>query len=210
MGLIGNILQPLYVGFLSILLSPVTFIQEPAAWLRAITEFRATTTGAPNFAWDYCVKKVNVAEKDGLDLSSLKVAYNGAEPVRADTLDRFSTAFAQCRFRTDSFFPCYGVAESTLFVSGGPPGRTIVLSSVCSTNLQKHILTPATACQTEKTRLLVGSGQLAPGVRVEIVNPETSMRSKRHEIGEIWLASDSVAPVTGTVPRIPGSIFKQR
>jgi acyl-CoA synthetase (AMP-forming)/AMP-acid ligase II/fatty-acid desaturase/acyl carrier protein len=192
MGLIGNILQPLHVGFPSFVLSPVAFLQQPVRWLRAITEYRATTTGAPNFAWDHCAKSVTEEEKEGLDLSSLRIAYNGAEPVRAETIDRFTEAFARYGFRRESFFPCYGLAEATLFVAGGPPQRTPVLGHVCSRSLERHVWTSRNNAG-EDTRCVVSSGQIAKGIRVEIVNPETRQRCLANELGEIWLASDSVA-----------------
>ena len=122
MGLVGGVLQSLYVGFPSVLMSPTGFAQEPVRWLRAIADYRGTTAGAPNFAYDHCARTVTDEQKIGLDLGSLRVLYNGAEPVSGDTLDRFTAAFAQCGFRGRMFFPCYGMAETTLFVSGGPPG----------------------------------------------------------------------------------------
>jgi len=192
MGLIGGALQPLYVGFPSILLSPVTFLQEPIKWLRAIMDHRGTTTGAPNFGWDHCAKVVTKEDKEGLDLSSLKIAYNGAEPVRAETLDRFTAAFSRCGFRLQSFFPCYGLAESTLFVSGGPPQRTPVRVRLCSPSLESHRWSSLHE-HREDTRWLVSSGQVARGTHVEIINPKTCQRCGPNEVGEIWIASDSVA-----------------
>ncbi|HEX7446273.1 MAG TPA: amino acid adenylation domain-containing protein [Pirellulales bacterium] len=119
MGLIGVTFQPVFSGRHAVLLSPVAFMQRPYRWLNAISRFRGTTTAAPNFAYDLCVRKVSAAERATLDLSSLVLALNGAEAVRADTLDRFSEAFAPCGFRREAFYPCYGLAEATLMVSGG-------------------------------------------------------------------------------------------
>jgi acyl-CoA synthetase (AMP-forming)/AMP-acid ligase II len=122
MGLIGNVLQPLYLGVPCVLMSPVTFLQRPLAWLRAISRYRATTSGGPNFAYELCTRKL-AAETAGLelDLSCWQVAFNGAEPVRAETLERFARAFAPYGFRREAFYPCYGLAEATLFVAGGIP-----------------------------------------------------------------------------------------
>src|SRR3954452_25529812 len=118
MGLIGTVLQPLYTGAVSLLMTPGAFLQRPARWLEAISRYRATTSGGPNFAYDLCVRKVGAAEREALDLSSWEVAFNGAEPVRAGTLRRFAEAFAPCGFRAAAFRPCYGLAEATLLVSG--------------------------------------------------------------------------------------------
>lgn len=192
MGLIGGVLQPLYVGFPSVLLSPATFLQEPVRWLRAITEYRATTSGGPSFGWEHCLNRVTQEQKEGLDLSSLRVAFNGAEPVRAETLDRFAAAFARCGFRLQAFFPCYGLAESTLFVTGGPPQRDPVRAQVSARGLESHTWIPCEG-DSDGVRWLVSSGRVGKGTRVEIVNPETCRRCGPLEVGEIWIASDSVA-----------------
>lgn len=123
MGLIGGILQPCYVGRGAVLMSSATFLQRPLAWLEAMSTYRATTSAAPNFAFDLCVERVNPEEIRGLDLSSWHTVFDGAEPIRADTIDRFSETFAEAGFRREAFFPCYGLAEATLFVAGGPWGQ---------------------------------------------------------------------------------------
>ncbi|HLE83084.1 MAG TPA: AMP-binding protein, partial [Thermoanaerobaculia bacterium] len=138
MGLIGNVLQPLYVGARCILMSPVAFLQRPRRWLEAIDRFRATTSGGPDFAFDLCVERVPEAERAGLDLSSWRLAFNGAEPVRAATLDRFSAAFAPWGFRREAFHPCYGLAEATLFVTGGEPGAAPVVREFAVADLERH------------------------------------------------------------------------
>ena len=119
MGLIGGILQPLYMGRSNMLLSPTHFLQKPVRWLRIMSQTRATITGGPNFAYDLCVQKVTAEQKATLDLSRWALAFNGAEPVRAETIERFSEAFAECGFRREAFYPCYGLAEATLIVTGG-------------------------------------------------------------------------------------------
>lgn len=118
MGLMGNVLQPMYLGIHSILMSPTAFLQKPIRWLEAITRYKATTSGAPNFAYDLCVKKIKPEQLDKLDLSSWDVAFNGAEPIRAETLENFTSYFSGCGFRPEAFYPCYGMAEATLFISG--------------------------------------------------------------------------------------------
>ena len=101
-------------------MSPAHFLQSPVRWLQAISRYKATTSGGPNFAYDLCTKKTTSEQRAQLDLSSWTVAFNGSEPVHPDTLDRFIAAFGPCGFRPEAFFPCYGLAEATLFVSGGP------------------------------------------------------------------------------------------
>jgi acyl-CoA synthetase (AMP-forming)/AMP-acid ligase II/acyl carrier protein len=192
MGLIGNILQPLYVGFLSVLLSPASFLREPVRWLQSITEYRATTAGAPNFGYDHCVRSISEEQKRGLDLGSWAIAYNGAEPVRAKTLDRFANAFASCGFRPKAFFPCYGLAEATLFVSGGPAEQAPNSLSLCGEALANHRLLPIPVNRPD-SRTLVGCGQLAGGTRVAIVDPENCSQCPPGHVGEVWVASLSVA-----------------
>ncbi len=117
MGLIGNVLQPCYVGADCVLMPPAAFLQRPVRWLEAIQRFGGTTSGGPNFAYDLCVRSVGPEAREQLDLSSWTVAFNGAEPVRRATLDRFAAAFAPCGFRRAAFVPCYGLAEATLLVT---------------------------------------------------------------------------------------------
>ena len=118
MGLIGGIVQPVYAGAHAILISPVHFIQKPLRWLMAISRYQATISGGPNFAYELCVRKITPEQKSELDLSSWEVAFNGAEPVRGETLHRFAAAFESCGFRQKAYLPCYGLAETTLIVSG--------------------------------------------------------------------------------------------
>lgn len=118
MGLIGGILQPLYGGFPCVLMSPISFLQRPYRWLKTISDYQATTSGGPNFAYDLCAEKITSEQQQTLDLSGWQVAFNGAEPIRARTLSRFAHAFADCGFQSDAFYPCYGLAEGSLMVSG--------------------------------------------------------------------------------------------
>lgn len=188
MGLIGALFAPLFVGFPAVLMAPNTFLQEPFKWLQAVTEFAGTTTGAPNFAYDLCVRKITSEQKRHLDLSSLKIAYNGAEPVRAETLERFSAAFAECGFRPEACFPCYGMAETTLLVSGGPPLVATNILSLDSDTLERHRIAEATNGQR-----IVSCGQVGPDLEVRIVDPEASVECSPVEIGEIWVHGTSVA-----------------
>jgi acyl-CoA synthetase (AMP-forming)/AMP-acid ligase II len=192
MGLIGQLLQPLYVGFPAVLMSPVAFLREPVRWLRAITEYRATTAGAPNFAYDHCVQGISEELKKGLDLSSWAVAFNGAEPVRAETLDRFARAFAGVGFRPRAFLPCYGLAEATLLVSGGAAGRVPRRVWLRGDSLESHRVEEAVP-GTPGARPFVSCGAPGAGTRVLIVHPEARTECRHGEVGEVWVASDSVA-----------------
>ena len=145
MGLIGGILQPLYIGCPNVLMSPMTFLQKPYRWLSAISRFRATTSGGPNFAYDLCVRKITPEQRETLDLSSWRVAFNGAEPVRAETLDAFAEAFAPCGFRREAFYPCFGLAEATLIVSGGFVTRPPVIRSFDADALARNEVLDAEA-----------------------------------------------------------------
>ena len=127
MGLIGGILQPIYAGLSAALMAPATFLQRPLRWLEAMSRYGATTSGAPNFAYDLCVERIGDAERATLDLSHWRTSFNGAEPIRADTIERFSQAFAASGLRRDVILPCYGLAEGTLLVSGGPAERAPLL-----------------------------------------------------------------------------------
>src|ERR1043165_2368932 len=155
-------------------MSPVSFLQRPARWLEAISHYQATTSGGPNFAYDLCSRKISTDDAAKLDLSSWSVAFNGAEPVRAETLDRFASRFESCGFQRTAFFPFYGLAEATLVVTGG----------------RKHSL-PVIKPVEEK--LMVGCGGALRDERVIIVDPVSLTELKEGHVGEIWVAGPSVA-----------------
>jgi acyl-CoA synthetase (AMP-forming)/AMP-acid ligase II len=192
MGLIGGVLQPLYGGFPVSLMSPVDFLQRPLRWLQAISQTRATTSGGPNFAYELCTRKITPEQKATLDLSSWEVAFTGAEPVRAETLNRFAEAFAPCGFRWQAFYPCYGMAEATLFISGAlksqPPHLLVVEEKALSEN---HAVKAIAG--TSGTRILVGVGKSSLDQQVRIVDPESCQQCSAGQVGEIWVAGASVA-----------------
>jgi acyl-CoA synthetase (AMP-forming)/AMP-acid ligase II/acyl carrier protein len=200
MGLIGNALHPLYVGFHSILMSPTNFLQKPHRWLKAISDYRGTTAGGPNFAFDLCTRTVTEEEKRKLDLSCLKVMYNGSEPVRAETLSRFAIAFASCGFKSGMFLPCYGLAEATLFVcggpslfvSGGPPEALPARLHLDAAILESGGVVPIEA-ENKQSRCLVSSGKIGEGVSVAIVDPASMQRAATGRVGEIWVNGCNVA-----------------
>ena len=194
MGLIGNVLQPLYVGGRCVLMSPMAFLQRPLRWLEAIARYRGTTSGGPNFAYDLCVDRVD--EAGDLDLSSWTVAFNGAEPVRAATLERFAATFASRGFRRQAFYPCYGLAETTLFVTGGELGEAPTVRTYDAGELEKDraVATGEDAAKTtESARPLVGCGRAWLGQEVVIADPVSRRPRDAGTVGEIWVAGPSVA-----------------
>ncbi|MCC5601619.1 non-ribosomal peptide synthetase [Nostoc favosum] len=191
MGLIGGILQPLYGAFPCILMSPASFLQRPYRWLQAISRYKGTTSGGPNFAFEQCVQRITQEQKETLDLSSWSVAFNGAEPVRQDTLELFATTFAECGFRQETFYPCYGMAEATLIVSGGIKTALAQIKTVEKSALSQNQIVEATA-QSQDIQSFVSCGQIIPQQQIVIVNPETLTRCSSDEVGEIWVSGLSV------------------
>ena len=190
MGLIGGILQPLFTGYWAALFSPVAFIQRPARWLEAVSRYRATSSGGPNFAYELCVHAVGPEERAGLDLSHWEIAFNGAEPVRHETLRAFAESFAPCGFRESAFYPCYGLAEATLMVTGSRPAEPPVQRAVEPEALGEGLVR---AAAEEGSYRLVGSGRSAPSQRVLIVDPATLRECPSERVGEVWVAGPSVA-----------------
>ena len=191
MGLILNILQSLYIGAVGVLMPPVSFLQRPLSWLRAIHDYRAEIAGGPNFAFDLCIKRHRPEQMRGVDLSCWKLAYNGAEPVRADTLERFAATFAPYGFNPMSSHPAYGLAEATLLVSSGKRGGGSVTRTVSREALQSHLaVSPG---RTEDVHRIVGCGRPIPGERLAIVDPESRRRLAAYSIGEVWVAGPHVA-----------------
>ncbi len=189
MGLIGSILQPLYGGFPCILMSPVAFLQRPYRWLKAISHYRATTSGGPNFAYELCIQKITPEQKATLDLSSWTVAFNGAEPVRASTLERFADSFGSCGFRLDAFYPCYGLAEATLIVSGKMFKKAQPEIKKFNTKaLEEHKI----ATSANSMRALVSCGKSISDQQIAIVDTNTLTRCVSNAIGEVWVSGPSV------------------
>jgi len=192
MGLIGGVLQPLYEGVPMRLMSSQTFLQKPFHWLKAISQYKATTSGGPNFAYDLCVDKITPEQRSQLDLSSWEVAFSGSEPVRAETIERFSATFKDCGFRRSAFYPCYGMAETTLIVSGGLKTAPPVILSLKDKAFKQNLV--ETATQEEKdTRAIVGVGRSWLDQKIVIANPESLTKCPDGQIGEIWVCGSSVA-----------------
>lgn len=191
MGLNNGIIQPLYGGRGCVLMAPQAFLQRPLRWLQAVSDYRATISGGPNFAYEMCVSRITPEQRVALDLSSWKVAYSGAEPVRADTLKRFAAAFASSGFRENGFYPCYGLAEATLIVSGGLVRDEPVLCTTPTAALEHHGVADSIA-GASNVRTLVGCGHPVGDTKVMIVNPESYTACAADEVGEIWVSGPSV------------------
>lgn len=207
MGLIGGILQPLYAGFTVILMSPLVFLQSPFRWLQAVSRYRGTTSGGPNFAYELCIKKITPEQKQTLDLSSWDVAFNGAEPINATTLEQFAAAFGECGFRRSAFYPCYGMAETTLIVSGGEKTAPPLYKTFDAEALEKHWVVPASG-ESPNSRTLVSCGGQIPHHLVAIAHPETLTRCVPGEVGEIWVSGASIAQGYWNQPEESRSTFK--
>jgi acyl-CoA synthetase (AMP-forming)/AMP-acid ligase II len=192
MGLIGNILQPLYLGATAVLMAPLTFLQQPVRWLEAITRYRASTSGGPDFAYRLCAERITEEQKHGLDLSSWTLAFNGAEPVSANTLDRFCAAFGHVGFHRKSFFPCYGLAEATLLATGTDKHVEPATVWLERDALANNKAVPGAACGAA-CQPLVSSGDVTSASSLAVVDPRTRQACADHEIGEIWLRGPSVA-----------------
>lgn len=196
MGLIGMTIQAIYSGVRTYIMSPVAFLQRPIRWLQAISNVGATVSGGPNFAYDLCVRKITPEQKVTLNLSSWEIAFNGAEPIRQETLERFAEAFAPCGFHKEAFRPCYGLAEATLLVAGvqkGAASSTLTLQTAALEQNRVIMASAEDAIKQDGTRTFVSSGSVPSGQQVVIVNPDTCVRSRPDEVGEIWVSGPSIA-----------------
>lgn len=205
MGLIGGIIQPLYLGMQMTLLPPITFLQKPVRWLRAISKYRATTTGGPNFAYDWCVKRIQPEQLAGLDLSCWKIATNGAEPIRERSLAQFEQMLAPYGFRRRMFYPCYGMAETTLLISGGVPSADPVIRQLDRRAFEKETRV-VLADEMAEAREFVGCGQNLL-TEIAIAHPETKTRCTHDEVGEIWVSGKSVAMGYWQRPELTQEMF---
>ena len=192
MGLIGTVLAPYSVGATSYLMPPEAFIARPMRWLEALSQYGATVTVAPNFAYDLCVERSSAEERATLDLSNLSMAMCGAEPVRAGTLRRFTDAFRSAGFRPEAFHPVYGLAESTLLVSGGSDSAVPVVRHVDSGALGEHRVVDVTPEHPAATPF-VGCGRAQRGNQILIVDPASRRPCQADQVGEIWVSGGSVA-----------------
>lgn len=191
MGLVGGVLQLMYSGCSAGFLSPAEFVQYPERWLQIISEFRITVSGGPNFMYDLAARTIKPEQIEGVDLSSWRVAFCGAEPIRAATIARFTERFTTHGFRADAFYPCYGMAESTLLITGARVGTVPMVRRQAGAEV-------------------VGCGMPRRDTRLEIVDPETLTRVPEGDNGEIWVRGRSVAQGYWMRPELSQRIFQAR
>jgi len=191
MGLVLNVLESFYIGALHVVLSPTSFVQRPLTWLRAISRYRAEVSSAPNFAFDLCVSRFRADQMEGVDLSSWKIAFNAAEPVRAATIEEFAATFAPYGFDARTMYPGYGMAEATLLISGGHRGEEVVTRSVSREMLQRGAI--GAAKNAADVQAIVGCGRALVGEEIAIVDPPTRGRQPADAVGEIWVRGANVA-----------------
>jgi len=191
MGLVGGVLVPVFNGSTNVSISPATFLQSPITWLSAISKFRATISGGPNFAYDLCIRKITDEQRATLDLSSWALAFVGAEPIEPETLERFAAAFAPCGFKRSAVYPCYGLAEATLMVSGPKRGSGATVGTFRDTALTENRVEPVPA-DAPQARRLVACGSPVGDLRVLVVDPHSRAEGAPGRVGEIWVAGTSV------------------
>lgn len=208
MGLIGNVMQPLYCGASAVLMSPMAFLEKPRRWLQAISDYQAHTSGGPNFAFDLCVQKISRDELDKIDLSSWQLAFNGAETINPQTLQRFSQTFARCGFQERAFYPCYGLAESTLLATGIDKHASPRIAAFDKTDLEQRIVNSVDDCDPN-ARHFVGCGAIdaEAGQGLRIVDSDSGMNCDDGRIGEIWLSGSSVAQGYWQNPEVSNKTF---
>ncbi|EXB68368.1 MULTISPECIES: fatty acyl-AMP ligase [unclassified Acinetobacter calcoaceticus/baumannii complex] len=204
MGLIGSVLQSVYVGLTCYVMSPLDFIRKPLKWLQFISEKGVTISGGPNFAYELCLHRISDEDAATLDLSRVRVLFNGAEPIKAHVMQRFMEKFnTQSKLKLDTFLPCYGLAEVTLLVSGmtGPLNAI----SLDRDKLNAHLVQTS---QDQTAVQVVSCGKISAHIDCRIVNPHTHKEVAAHEVGEIWLAGESVTAGYWQKPEINQETFE--
>lgn len=209
MGLIGTLLEAVFASVPNTIMAPAAFLQRPIRWLQAIMNTGATVSGAPNFAYDLCVRRITPEQIATLDLSRWDLAFCGAETVRLETFERFAEAFAPAGFRRDAFFPCYGLAEATLMVTASRKGAPLVMCTLQAEELAQNHVVPA-AAGDEGVRVIVSCGHPAPGQNVVIVDPETLMPCPPDRVGEIWVSGPCIAQGYWQRPQETADTFQAR
>ncbi|MGH8736077.1 MAG: fatty acyl-AMP ligase [Burkholderiales bacterium] len=190
MGLIANVLEPVYLGGLCVLMSPGQFAQYPWLWLRAISDYRAQVSGGPNFAYELCISRSKRVRSEHIELSCWRVAFNSAEPVQAATMHRFSETFASTGFRPEAMYPCYGLAEATLLVSGRRPRTPYCVTPISKTALAAGLV--RAPMDASDAQLAVGCGQALEGEALAIVDPKTFERLPDGTVGEVWVGGPHI------------------
>jgi len=208
MGLTMTILWPVYLGVSSTLMAPATFVRNPVVWLNAIAHYKGTICGAPNFAYDLCTNKIRENDLSGLDLSRWRVAFTGAEPVNASTLKKFSSRFSLCGFNSKSFYPCYGMAEATVFISGGKASEHPKVMCVDRISLAAHKFIKVDEENKSATNI-VGCGVALSPHDLKIVDPKTKCELAEGDVGEIWFSGPSVSSGYWNLKTLSEEIFEQ-
>ena len=208
LGLITAVLWPVFLGAPSTLMAPATFVRNPINWLKAISLYRGTMCGAPNFAYELCINKINNTELSELDLSSWRVAYNAAEPIKAKTLQNFIRTFSPVGFKAETFYPSYGMAEATVFISGGKCDAPPKILSVDKKLLAEGKLVLAKNSSQEAIEI-VGCGNALPPHDIKIVAPESGIELEDGNVAEIWFSGPSVARGYWELPETSSEVFNQ-
>ena len=196
MGLIGGILETLYVGGHSVLMSPAAFLQRPMGWLESMSEYHAAISGAPNFAYELAVARSTVDQRRELDLSNWKVAFCGAEPIRPATLHSFAQSFAVSGFKESAFYPCFGLAEGTLLAAGAEGPAELTVRHIDRAAMSEHrveFVNSADEDQERDAQSVVGCGGPLLGQEIAIIHPDTREQLPSDRIGEIWVKGESIA-----------------
>ena len=207
MGLIGNVIQTVYLGACCVMMSPVSFVQKPIRWLQAVSKYKVTTSGAPNFAYDLLCDRAKDSQIEQLDLSNWKLAFCGAEPVKEATIERFSQKFATCGFKKSAFYPCYGMAEATLMITGGDYRKPPTVKYVDKIALEENKVVTKSKEQAGITTIVSAGYPWLDG-KIAIANPQTLTECAADEVGEIWFASSSVGKGYWQKPDVTAKTFQ--
>jgi len=192
MGLIGALIQPLFVGGCNAIIPPGSFLMRPQNWLKAIGKFKGTTAGGPNFALEYCHDRIRDEDIPDIDLSSVNPFFCGAEPIRKESLEKFNDRFGHRGFSMEKFYPCYGLAESVLIVTGGNFEDEPVYFEASNHSIERGQVARWNKKDPNDLKTLVGCGFPMAGTTVAIVNPESSAINEYGSIGEIWVSGPSL------------------
>ncbi len=192
MGLMNGVLHPVFSNMLSVLMPPMAFLKKPVRWLQAMTRYRGTASDYPNFALELCTRTVTPEELRDIDLSAWAVAVNGAEPIRLESIERFVEVFGPRGFRPHAMHPAYGLAECTVMTAGGYELEPIVVTHVDKDELERGRVRRHEA-PSERTRPLVGSGQIILDHELLIVDPVSCRPAAPDHVGELWVRGPSVA-----------------
>jgi 8-amino-7-oxononanoate synthase len=215
LGLIGGILTPVYSGRPSTVMAPAMFLQNPFLWLQAISTSHATISGGPNFAYELCLRKITVEQRATLDLSSWSLAFVGAEIIQPATLARFAESFARCGFSPKAFYPCYGLAEATLMVTGarfgaGATTGAFAADALAQNRVERLFDNDSHASVVPLARRLVSCGTPVGSLQVAIVDADTAAHAAPDRVGEVWVAGNSVGQGYWRDPQKTSNTFHAR